>query len=212
MSKPDLWAAIAQADLEERSGHKGMGSHQSGVMLKDEWLTPPAIIDAVGGPQSFDLDPCAPINRPWPTAKEHYTIVDNGLQKPWRGRVWFNPPYGGPKIVGPWMRRMADHGHGITLIFARTETDLFFETVWSKATSLLFLRGRLHFHHVDGKRAAANAGAPSVLIAYGDDDSRILQRCSLAGMFVPLIYQDGGRRLPRGAGPLSSQQSNHEAK
>lgn len=48
---------------EIRHGHKGMGSHQSAAMLKDEWLTPPEIIQALGGPESFDLDPCAPINR-----------------------------------------------------------------------------------------------------------------------------------------------------
>lgn len=172
--------------IEQRQGHLGMGSHQSAAMLKDEWLTPPEIIDALGGPYSFDLDPCSPINRPWPTAKEHFTIADNGLLKPWRGRIWFNPPYGGPTIVGPWMRRMADHGTGTALIFARTETDLFFETVWKKATALLFFRGRLHFHHVDGKRAKANAGAPSVLIAYGEEDAEILKDCTIEGQYVRL--------------------------
>lgn len=172
--------------INERQGHLGMGSHQSAAMLKDEWLTPPEIIAALGGPDSFDLDPCAPINRPWPMARQHYTIVDNGLLKPWEGRVWFNPPYGGPTIVGPWMKRMADHGTGTTLIFARTETDLFFETVWKRATALLFLRGRLYFHHVDGKRAAANAGAPSVLIAYGTRDAAILKDCSIKGQYIDL--------------------------
>ena len=39
----------------------------------DTWLTPPSIITSLG---EFDLDPCSPINRPWPTAKEHYTIED----------------------------------------------------------------------------------------------------------------------------------------
>lgn len=177
----------------ERQGHLGMGSHQSAAMLKDEWLTPPEIIDALGGPESFDLDPCAPINRPWPMAKEHYTIADNGLLKPWHGRVWFNPPYGSPAIVGPWMRRMADHGKGTTLIFARTETALFFETVWKRATALLFLEGRLYFHHVDGMKAAANAGAPSVLIAYGERDAEILDQSTLAGHFVRLVTSDGMR-------------------
>jgi hypothetical protein len=162
----------------------GMGGHQSAAMLKDEWLTPPEVIDALGGPSSFDLDPCAPVVRPWPTAKQHYTVNDNGLMKPWEGRVWFNPPYGGPKVVGPWMRRMAEHGHGTALTFARTETDLFFETVWKKATAILFLRGRLYFHHVDGTRAAANSGAPSVLIAYGATDAAILEASSIDGHFV----------------------------
>jgi hypothetical protein len=155
-------------------------------MLKDEWLTPPEIIEALGGPQSFDLDPCAPINRPWDTAKQHYTIVDNGLLKPWHGRLWFNPPYGGPNIVGPWMRRMANHGIGTALIFARTETELFFETVWKQATAILFLRGRLYFHHSNGTKASANAGAPSCLVAYGNSDSKILQNCRIPGQFIQL--------------------------
>lgn len=42
---------------------------------KDEWLTPPHIIRALG---EFDLDPCAPhiSRRPWNTAKRHYTGDD----------------------------------------------------------------------------------------------------------------------------------------
>lgn len=172
--------------MTEQRGHRGMGSHQSAAMLKDEWLTPPEIIAALGGPDSFDLDPCAPISRPWPTARQHFTIADNGLQKLWAGRVWFNPPYGGPAIVGPWMRRMADHGTGTTLIFARTETDLFFETVWKRANAILFLHGRLYFHHVDGTRAKANAGAPSVLVAYGNHDAAILRQCGIPGQYIQL--------------------------
>jgi len=60
----------------------GMGSHQSGRMEKDEWLTPPHILDALG---DFDLDPCAPVCRPWSTARNHYTIEDNGMLSPWAG-------------------------------------------------------------------------------------------------------------------------------
>lgn len=172
--------------IEGKGRLTGMGGHQSSAMLKDEWLTPPSIIHALGGPESFDFDPCAPIFRPWPTAKQHYTIADNGLLKPWHGRGWFNPPYGGPAIVGPWMRRIAEHGNGTALTFARTETDLFFETVWKRAFALLFIRGRLYFHHVDGSRAAANAGAPSCLIAYGYSDAVILRNCGIAGQFIEL--------------------------
>ena len=67
-----------------------IGSHQSAKMGKDEWLTPPELIRALG---EFDLDPCAPINRPWPTAGGHFTREDDGLTKEWFGRVWLNPPY-----------------------------------------------------------------------------------------------------------------------
>ena len=69
---------------------KGIGSHQSERMQKDEWLTPPAILSHLG---EFDLDPCSPITRPWDIAKEHYNINDNGLRKEWFGRVFCNPPY-----------------------------------------------------------------------------------------------------------------------
>lgn len=162
----------------------GIGSHQSARMLNDEWLTPPNILAALG---RFDLDPCAPKVRPWPMAERHYTAHDNGLAQPWNGRVWLNPPYG--LEASRWLARLADHGAGTALIFARTETQMFFEHVWSKATALLFLRGRLHFHYVDGTRAKANGGAPSVLIAYGADDAEKLRTCGLEGAFITLLEQ-----------------------
>ena len=136
----------------------GMGSHQSAKMGKDEWLTPPEIIEALG---PFDLDPCAPIVRPWPTAAYHLTVEDDGLLWGWNGFVWCNPPYGNQ--TGIWLEKMAEHNNGIALIFARTETKMFFDYVWERASGVLFIRGRLYFHHVDGSRADANAGAPSAL-------------------------------------------------
>jgi hypothetical protein len=153
-----------------------MGGHQSAAMLKDEWLTPPHILKALG---DFDLDPCAPhaSRRPWDTAKTHYSVEDDGLSQPWFGRVWCNPPYG--LEAARWLDRLSAHGDGVALIFARTETAMFFDHVWGKADALLFIRGRLHFHHVDGTRAAANAGAPSVLVAYGAENVAALERSGL---------------------------------
>ena len=69
------------------------------------------------------------------------------------------------------------------MIFARTETAMFFEHVWAKADGVLFLEGRLHFYQVDGTRAKGNAGGPSVLLAYGKGNARALQHCSLKGAF-----------------------------
>lgn len=161
-----------------------MGGHHSPVAESEVWLTPPRIIEALG---PFDLDPCACMEpRPWPTAREHFTRLENGLARPWRGRVWCNPPYGGPAIIRPWLHRMAEHGCGTLLIFARTETEAFHEFVWQRADALLFLRGRLHFHRADGVRAAANAGAPSVLCAYGSADAQRLAESDLDGRIVVL--------------------------
>lgn len=156
-----------------------IGGHQSAAMLKDEWLTPPEIIEALG---PFDLDPCTPVDRPWEMASAHYTILDDGLKQRWHGRVWCNPPYG--QETGKWLARCADHGNAIALIFARTETVMFFEHVWNKADAVLFIKGRLHFHHVTGERARANGGAPSVLIAYGRSNADMLHSCGIEGAFI----------------------------
>jgi hypothetical protein len=165
----------------EKIALKGMGSHQSANMKNDEWLTPPEIIRALG---EFDLDPCAPVNRPWPMAREHYTVLDNGLMLPWEGRVWCNPPYG--REAEEWLARLAGHGNGIALIFARTETEMFFSQVWNKAHAVLFIQGRLFFHYVDGRKAEANSGAPSCLIAYGADNVKALEESGIKGKLVKL--------------------------
>lgn len=150
---------------------------------KDEWLTPPNVIESVG---EFDLDPCSPINRPWDTAKNHYNILDDGYNKEWFGRVWCNPPYG--KQTHKWLNRCADYGNAIALIFARTETRMFFDAVWDKADALYFIKGRLKFYHVDGTQGQS-AGAPSVLIAYGNDNAESLRNCPLPGKYIDLRSQ-----------------------
>lgn len=163
----------------------GMGSHQSARSETNTWFSPPAIIDALGGADSFDLDPCSHVDRPWPTARQHYVQEDNGLILPWFGRVWLNPPYS-ITLITRFLGRMAAHDRGVSLIFARTETAPFHRFVWGAASGLLFLRGRLNFHRPDGSRAEANGGAPSVLIAYGSEDRDILAAAPIAGAFVPL--------------------------
>lgn len=162
-----------------------IGGHHSPVMQKDEWLTPPELLRQLG---TFDLDPCAPISPPWQTAAHHFNLLDDGLSRPWFGRVWCNPPYG--REAAKWLDRLARHGNGIALIFARTETEMFFDHVWGRASALLFLRGRLTFHHVDGSKASANGGAPSVLIAYGDQCAQTLRQVQHLGQFVFLREAD----------------------
>ena len=145
---------------------------------KEDWLTPPEILRALG---EFDLDPCTPLVRPWDTAAKHYNVMDDGLQQEWAGRVWLNPPYGDK--TARWMERLAMHGNGVALIFARTETASFFPWVWGHATALLFLRGRLCFYTKEGRRGGT-AGAPSVLIAYGKANAEALAACGLDGQLV----------------------------
>ena len=162
---------------------KGIGGHHAPYKGRtDEWLTPRSLVEALG---PFDLDPCAPLVRPWPTAALHYTEGDDGLALPWTGSVWLNPPYG-PQ-TGKWLARGADQGNTLALVFARTETDAFFRHVWERADALYFLRGRLTFCTVDGKPAQHNSGGPSVLVAYGQTMADRLRAFSLhPGQLVTL--------------------------
>ena len=130
----------------------------------DVWLTPREIIDELG---PFDLDPCAADPRPFDIGRVNYTEKEDGLSKIWGGFVFANPPYG--SRVGPWLERMAAHGDGIALVFARTDTKAM-QAALASASAVFFLAGRLQF--LGGKPphgAARDAGAPSVLIGWGDE-------------------------------------------
>lgn len=165
-----------------------LSQHERTPTGKEEWLTDPKIIRALG---TFDLDPCAPVSRPWEMAQTHYTILDNGLTLPWRGRVWLNPPYG--LKTRQWMQLLTAHQNGIALIYARTETKIFFPHVWNHADAVFFFAGRLLFYNADGTPCTNKktgkieyAGAPSCLIAYGKDNAEAIQKSGLKGKFVPL--------------------------
>ncbi len=84
------------------------------------------------------------------------------------------------------MRRMAEHDNGILLTPAATETEAFTKYVWGAAKAVLFLRGRPHFHYVDGTRASANCGTAIVLAAYGIENRECLAQCGLPGRYVRL--------------------------
>lgn len=158
-------------------------AHTRGPHTTDDWITPKWLIERLG---IFDLDVCASFEQPWPCAVLSLTAEHNGLALPWHGTVWCNPPYG--KQTALWLERLAAHGDGIALVFARTETRMFFAHVWPKATSLLFLRGRLTFCYPDGtgSKAGHNSGGPSVLIAYGRSAATRLECVKDLGALVHL--------------------------
>ncbi len=155
-------------------------SFERSINTKVEWLTPPELVKKLG---VFDLDPCSPVNAPFYHAKNNYTIEDNGLLKKWEGRVYCNPPYG--RDLNLWLKKLKEHGNGIALIFARTETKFFFENIWDDADGLLFVKGRIRFYHVSGIQGGT-PGAPSVFVAYGKENALALKNSCIEGKYLQL--------------------------
>lgn len=154
----------------------------------DEWFTPQPIIDALGGANSFTLDPCTAPDAPNKTAKTWMTNTEegvDGLLERWFGRVWLNPSYN-RYAIGYWMKKMAEHNHGTALVSARTDTGWFQDWVFAHADAVFFFHGRISFLDRQGVPGKHNSGGPSVLVAYGEHDAQMLQACGLAGRFVEL--------------------------
>jgi hypothetical protein len=143
-------------------------------------VTPPHFSKVLG---PFDLDPCAPKVRPWPTARNHYSIEQDGLGAKWEGRIWLNPPFGIDTEF--WLAKLSAHGNGVALVFARTDTEMFFRHVWPRAHAVMFIKHRIKYHTPNGKVSKEKAGLPSMLIAYGSVNA-VRLRASRLGHFVRL--------------------------
>lgn len=147
----------------------------------DEWYTPPEIIESLG---PFDLDPCAPVKPLWQTAKVMYNKNEDGLKQVWNGRVWLNPPYSRP-LIEKFVKRLAEHGNGIALLFNRCDSKMFQDIIFQKATAMKFLRNRIRFYRENGERGDS-PGCGSILIAFGEDNAEILRTCSIEGKYIQI--------------------------
>lgn len=193
----------------------GFGHEKPNEGETNDWITPKWVIDAfdntIEDGMFFDLDPCLSETQPWLTARKGYSIVQNGLIRPWSGTVYCNPPYG--DNVGVWARLMAQHGNGIMLIFARLETQAWFDEIFPTASGYLFLKGRIAFYeflcecgsprslHINNKKdfhckhfintgkaiRGHEAGAPSAFVAWGEKS-----RCALIELCDRGITDDRG--------------------
>jgi len=98
-----------------------------------------------------DLDPCTNSRlTPNVIARAYYTREDDGLQQPWRGRVFLNPPYG--REIVDWVHKLrrewrrGEMIEAIALLPARVDTEWFdLLTAETDDLVLCFLHGRLTF-------------------------------------------------------------------
>jgi phage N-6-adenine-methyltransferase len=134
----------------------------------DEWPTPEWLVGqyaAEFGP--FDTDPAATALSA--QAPIFYTLEDDGLTQPWKGRVWMNPPY---SQVGVWMakaRAEVDAGNAelvVCLVPARVDAR------WYRAAAEVASVVRVLPQRVKFGGCADSAPFPSAVIVFGDDGKR----------------------------------------
>lgn len=109
-----------------------------------EWGTPVEFFDKLNQEFHFTLDVCGTHENA--KVKIFYDRIANGLNQPWDGVCWCNPPYGSD--IGKWVKKSYSAStRGATVVCllpARTDTRWFHDWVLGKA-ELRFIKGRLTF-------------------------------------------------------------------
>jgi hypothetical protein len=132
------------------------------------WMTPRYIVDGVIEiMDEIDIDPCSnSLSSPNVPAKIVYTEKEDGLTKPWNGRIYMNPPYGGEirKWAKKWYHEYKEGrmDMGIALVAARTDTR-WWKYFNDTASAACFVSGRIKFISSNGL-SSGSPTFPSVLV------------------------------------------------
>ncbi len=116
---------------------------------ENEWYTPRLYIEAatqvLGG---IDLDPASSEKANETVGATYYfSKEDDGLSKPWGGKVWLNPPYG--RLAGDFSAKLvAEHQEGrvvaaVLLVNAHCTDTEWFKPLWDHV--LCFTDHRIDF-------------------------------------------------------------------
>lgn len=162
--------SINQAYTELQKPHVAFNSGNN------EWYTPSEYIEAARAVMgSIDLDPASSVIANKTVKADHiYTVEDNGLEKPWFGNVWLNPPYASD-LIGKFAEKVVNElgniKQAIVLVNNATETEWFYGMV-TNATAVCFPKSRVKFYTPDGKTGAPLQG--QAIIYFGEYVNRFI--------------------------------------
>ena len=175
-------AAKKKAMIVTADNHRAQGTGEN------EWYTPAADIalakNVLG---TIDLDPASsPMANVKVGAKRIYTQADNGLSKPWHGKVWLNPPYAQPEIQHFIEKAVAEYESGhvseaVVLTHNYTDTA-WFQAAANGCAAICFTRGRIAFESPTGEKAAPTQG--QAFFYFGTSPEKFAEVFASRGMVV----------------------------
>jgi ParB family chromosome partitioning protein len=155
---------IAAPREDETESPEVVHNHRAQGTGENEWYTPPSYLDAAREVLGwFDLDPASSsLANETVGAANFFTLDDNGLEQPWAGRVWLNPPYSQPAIA-QFADKLASEWEAGNIESAIALTHNYTDTAWfhrlaGACSAICFTRGRIGFVNPEGKKAAPTQG------------------------------------------------------
>ena len=157
----------------------------------NEWYTPKKYNDlarAVLG--KIDLDPASSARaQKTVKAKEFFSFKspdDNGLTKPWHGRVWLNPPYS-PKEIAAFVEKLCVEwtagNVSAAIMLTHNYTDSgWFQKAAALASDLCFPDTRIRFEDPDGVPCSPTQG--QAFFYFGKDRTRFEKHFAKVGFLA----------------------------
>lgn len=155
---------------------------------ENEWFTPaPWIARARVAMVEIELDPAShAIAQQTVQAKRFFTAADDGLSRPWFGRVWLNPPYN-RALLAPFVAKLVSEvasgrvEQAILLTHNYTDTE-WFHTAASAARAICFPSGRVKFLSPAGDECSPTQG--QAFFYFGKDAKPFKRAFADAGLIV----------------------------
>jgi phage N-6-adenine-methyltransferase len=126
----------------------------------DLWATPWDFFEKLDDEFDFNLDVCA--TKENAKCRNFYDKETNGLDQPWLGNCWMNPPYG--REIGKWVKKAYEESHKgatvVCLLPARTDTRWWHD--YCMKGEIRLVRGRLKFGD-----STNSAPFPSAVVIFG---------------------------------------------
>lgn len=137
---------------------------------------------------SIDTDPASnELAQKTVKAGVYYTEKEDGLNSPWGGNIFLNPPYNHgiiDKFIEKLINELSDTKQAILLTNNNTDTKWFLAAA-KKCNLLCFTTGRINFYKEDGSKTSPTNG--QCFFYFGKNKDKFKEIFSTVGLIMEVI-------------------------